>query len=247
MKRYFIELSFNGKAYHGWQIQQNARTVQAELNQAISTLLQENINVIGCGRTDTGVHAKSFFAHFDSKYAVEKDFQYRLNTILPSDIAVQSVQEMSETAHARFSAVSRTYKYSIIQKKDPFNSDYAWLFTPKLNIGLMNKVSKTLLEFDDFSSFCKSNDQKHGNKCILYEAEWTQSDHWIIFKIKANRFIRNMVRALTGTILLVGLEKINSNEFIRIIESKDRKAAGKSLPAHGLCLIDVEYPVNIFL
>lgn len=248
-RRYFIKLSYNGKNYHGWQIQPNANTIQEELNIALSTVLQEGINCVGAGRTDTGVHAKNFYAHFDTINLFNIDvehFLYKTNAILPNDIVIHSVHSMIDEAHARFSAISRTYHYFISLKKDPFCQDLSYFFPRELNVEIMNQACKILFEYKDFTSFSKLHTDVKTNNCKIIKAEWTETKNQIQFTIKADRFLRNMVRSIVGTMLEIGLGKISLEEFAQIIESKDRSNAGRSVPAQGLFLVNIEYPKEIF-
>ena len=242
--RYFIQLSFLGKNYHGWQVQPNANTVQAELEKALGILTREKPETVGCGRTDTGVHAREFFVHFDLQQAVAEpaEFCHHLNGILPGDIAVQRLIPVNDEAHARFDATSRTYEYHLYHSKNPFLRDYASYFPHALDVERMNQFAAVLLEQDDFSSFSKSNTQVFTNKCKVIQAEWVSRGEDTVFTIRANRFLRNMVRAIVGTLLLAGENKINKEEFKAILEGKDRRLAGTSMPACGLYLTRVEYP-----
>lgn len=243
MGRYFIEIQYNGTNYHGWQIQENANTVQAEINKALSTFLQEEIMVMGCGRTDTGVHAKEFFAHFDTAKTFENDFlTYKLNCLLPKDISCKNIFNVQDDLHARFSATSRTYEYWITPTKNPFLTEYAYFFPQQLNIHLMNDAAKLLIQQTDFSCFSKSNTDTLTNNCNITFAEWQKTDEKLIFTITADRFLRNMVRAIVGTLLEIGQEKLNKNDLQQIIASKNRSEAGVSVPAHGLYLTKVTYP-----
>lgn len=251
MQRYFIQLSYNGTAYHGWQIQENTfRTVQQVLNEMLSRLLNEPISITGCGRTDTGVHASEYFAHFDSTI---KDMEinqdkwiFKFNFALPADIAIQKIITVKEKSNARFDAVSRTYQYIINKKKDPFQIDRSCFLYGTLNIEEMNKATKLLFDHIDFSAFAKTNTQNLSNNCNIYKAEWKEENDSLIFTISANRFLRNMVRAIVGTLLNVGKGKISVEEFNEIIESKTRSKAGFSAHACGLYLTKVEYPQNYF-
>ena len=243
MNRYFIEIAYNGTNYHGWQIQQNARSIQAEINSALSTILQEEILVTGAGRTDTGVHAKQTFAHFELESEIdEKHTLYKVNQLLPSDIACKSVVKVKNDAHTRFSATSRTYEYWIIKKKNPFLTQFAYLFPHDLNIDLMNEAGQEILNYTDFSCFSKSKTDTHTNDCEVTEAYWQEKKDKLVFTISANRFLRNMVRAIVGTLLEIGQEKIELKDIKQIIASKNRSNAGNSVPAHGLYLTEVEYP-----
>jgi tRNA pseudouridine38-40 synthase len=242
--RYFVKLSYNGKAYCGWQIQPNGITVQEVLNQKLSIILRETINLVGAGRTDTGVHAEFFMAHFDLSYSIaDKDLIVNgLNKMLPYDIAIYEIFEVDKDFHARFSATARTYEYRIIQHKNPFLIDFAWYNRQALNIEKMNLAAEILFQYTDFTSFSKLGTQVATNNCKIMLAEWSFKGNILIFKIKADRFLRNMVRAIVGTLIEVGREKISIEEFRQIIEKKDRCSAGFSAPAQGLFLTHIEYP-----
>ncbi len=246
--RYFIRLSFNGGDFHGWQIQQNAHTVQAELNLALETVLRKkDVETIGCGRTDTGVHATRYFAHIDIDNATEEgNLIHQLNAVLPKSIAIHSFFPVDERAHARFSATSRTYTYRMYRNKNPFLNDRSYFFPYDPDIDRMNLFAGLLMKYDDFSSFSKSNSQTNNNKCLITFAEWKHDGEELIFIISANRFLRNMVRAIVGTLLKAGLKKMNESEFIEIIESKSRTEAGFSVPAHGLYLTEILYPFPVY-
>lgn len=243
MPRYFVQLSFMGSGYHGWQIQPNALSVQEVVEKAFSTILREEIQVVGAGRTDAGVHAKFFVLHFDCSQEIA-DFQrliFRLNGFLPSDIAIQKIWEVSEDDHARFSAVSRTYHYYITTVKNPFTFDTAFYYSGKLDVDKMNETAAILLKTGDFTSFSRLHSDVKTNICKVYHAEWVAEGERLIFKIRADRFLRNMVRAIVGTLLEVGKGKLSADDFRKIIEMKDRGAAGASAPAHALFLVDIEY------
>ncbi|MCL2650213.1 MAG: tRNA pseudouridine(38-40) synthase TruA [Candidatus Azobacteroides sp.] len=248
MKRYFIYLSYNGKNYCGWQIQPNGITVQQRLEESLSVLLQEKIEIVGAGRTDSGVHASFMVAHFDSTKEIDSLILCkRLNSILPDDIAIHKIVEALPDAHARFDAISRTYKYFVTTKKDPFRQDFAYRIPYMLNFELMNEAAKTLFDYEDFTSFSKLHTDVKTNNCRILHAEWTQeNDSCWVFTIRANRFLRNMVRAIVGTLLEVGRGKITVDDFRKIIEEKNRNVAGTSVPAHALFLTDVSYtlPLN---
>ena len=247
--RYFIELSYKGTNYHGWQFQPNAVSVQEVVTKAFSTILKEDLEISGAGRTDTGVHASFFTAHFDSEKAdlhKDKKLIFKLNRFLPKDIAVFKIRRVHNEAHARFDAVSRTYHYLIHQQKDPFVIESSYYFPHKLDIELMNKACELLLDFNDFTSFSKLHTDVKTNNCKISEASWTKNNYRITFTITADRFLRNMVRAIVGTLIDVGKHKISLNNFIEIIESKDRSEAGVSAPAHGLFLYNIEYPEEIY-
>ena len=241
--RFFITLSFDGTNYHGWQIQPNSDSVQQRLQEALSTLLRQPIEVVGAGRTDTGVHARMMVAHFDWEELIDgKQLAYKLNKFLPQDIAVQEVRLVDEEKHARFSATSRTYHYFIHMRKDPFQQAYSWQVPFKLDFEKMNEAAKVLLEYRDFTSFSKVNTDTKTNLCNVKEAFWEEiaPDRWR-FTITANRFLRNMVRAIVGTLVEVGRGRLRLEDVRRIIEAKDRCSAGESVPAKGLFLVDIKY------
>jgi tRNA pseudouridine38-40 synthase len=242
--RYFIQLSYSGKDYHGWQIQENAISVQEKVNQKLSTILNEPINVVGAGRTDTGVHAEFYVAHFDYSYEITniERIVNGLNKILPPDITIQKLMPISSDFNARFSAISRTYEYRIINYKNPFLKDFAWYYKLPLDIDKMNSAAEILFDYEDFTSFSKLGTQVATNNCKIFEAKWLKIDSTLIFKIKADRFLRNMVRAIVGTLIEVGLNKTKIEDMRKIIESKNRSNAGFSVPAHGLFLTRIEYP-----
>lgn len=245
--RYFIQLKFKGTHYHGWQIQPNAVSVQEVIEKAFSLILGEEVSVVGAGRTDTGVHATFFMLHFDVKKEIF-DFHkltFRLNSFLPSDIAIQKIWKVPAEAHARFSAVSRTYQYFITTEKNPFQTETAFYYHQKLNVEKMNAAAKILFQYEDFTSFSRLHSDVKTNLCKIYQAEWKKEKSHLIFTIKADRFLRNMVRAITGTCIEAGRGKISTQQFQTIIEKKDRGAAGFSVPACGLFLVDVDYPENL--
>lgn len=247
-QRYFIEIAYNGKNYHGWQVQPNAISVQAVLNDCLIKLLRVNVHVVGAGRTDTGVHAKQLFAHFDLIQKVDDipSFLIRLNSFLPKDIAAKSLRVVRQEAHARFDAIARTYEYFVAQEKNPFQENSAYLVHKSLNIEAMNKAAKYLFNFKDFTSFSKSDTQTKTNNCEIMQAYWEKRGELLVFTVQADRFLRNMVRAIVGTLLEVGLGKITNDEFIEVIESKDRSNAGASVPAHALYLLNVSYPKEVW-
>lgn len=249
MVRYFIELSFNGKDFVGWQIQLNGISVQEVLNKALSTIFREKIETIGCGRTDTGVHASYFVAHFDAEnpYSIEIPRAiYKLNRILPYSIAVSSISEVVSTAHARFDAIERTYRYVISTKKNPFLTNLAYHYSLPLNIDKMNIAAALLLTITDFTSFAKLHSDNKTNICKVVKAEWSQEDDTLVFTITANRFLRNMVRAVVGTLIDIGLGKYSPEEILEIAEAGSRNVAGSSAPASGLFLSNIVYPEHIF-
>ncbi len=240
--RYFIELSYNGKNYHGWQIQPDAISVQEKLNFAVSTILQQKIEVVGAGRTDTGVHASQMFAHFDIDEKLEGDVPHKLNSILPNDIVVYDVFLVDAEKHARFSAESRSYEYRIWSGRNPFLLDFSWqIHSQKLDIAKMNEAAKLLLEYENFQTFSKVKTEVYTFNCNVTEAYWKQTDDLLTFYISANRFLRNMVRAIVGTLVDVGLHKVSVEDFRQIIESKNRSNAGLSVPAKGLFLTNIKY------
>ncbi len=241
--RYFIQFSYNGKAYHGWQNQPNAITVQQVLENAFFTLLRSDVSLMGAGRTDAGVHAKQMFAHFDSNEINDiTDLIYKLNALLPNDIAVQQIISVQPKAHARFDATSRTYEYWIVQDKNPFYDDAAYYLKHPLDIIKMNQAAALLLQYEDFECFSKSNTDVHTYLCNITNAKWTMESELLVFTITANRFLRNMVRAIVGTLLDVGIGKRTVEDVKAIINSKDRSNAGTSVPAKGLYLTEITYP-----
>ncbi len=247
MFRYFVKLSYKGTNFHGWQIQPNAVTVQEVLQNAFSLLLKDDIKIIGAGRTDTGVHALNYVAHFDINNEVKDLLQlkYKLNSFLNKDIAVHNIFRVKEDVHARFSALSRTYEYRIHQQKNPFLSDTSFYIREKLDFKAMNSAAKVLFEYKDFTSFSKLHTDTKTNLCEILRAEWMTSGEQKVFIIEADRFLRNMVRAITGTLLDIGRKKITIDDFRKIIESKNRSAASASAPAHALFLTEIKYPENI--
>ena len=243
--RYFLSLSYFGDAYHGWQRQPNAVTVQEVVVHALSTLLRSPIALVGAGRTDTGVHAREIYAHFDTDAQVPEDLVHRLNRFLPGDIAVNHLTIVPEEAHARFSAVARTYEYYIVRRKDPFYRDRAYLVTRPLDVEAMNRAAEMIMTFEDFECFSKSNTDVHTFICNITSAYWKEAGNLLVFHITADRFLRNMVRAIVGTLLDVGLGKLSLSDVKAIIKSKNRSEAGVSVPAKGLYLTRVEYPEGI--
>lgn len=249
--RYFINMAYAGTAYHGWQIQPNAIGVQELLQDALSLLLRTETVVTGAGRTDTGVHAPMFCAHFDSGLTPDEihrmQLSFRLNRILPPDIVVHDIIPVRPDAHARFSAINRTYAYYLATEKDPFKIETSWLFERKLDLETMQEAARRLSAHEDFACFARSGSQVRTTNCTIYKAAWTREHHMLIFEIQANRFLRNMVRALVGTMVDAGLGKISPDEFEGIILSRNRSKAGRSAPAQGLHLTGIEYPDDIFL
>ena len=241
--RYFIQFSYNGTQYHGWQIQPNALSVQEVLTQALQTILGTAVELTGAGRTDAGVHAKQMFAHVDLLQEIESEkLVYKLNAFLPKDIAVSNIFPVSNEAHVRFDATKRTYEYHIHTQKNPFLEELSWYVQQTVDVPLMNEAAKKLLLHTDFQCFSKVNTDVATFDCKIYEASWTLDNQQLVFTISADRFLRNMVRAIVGTLINVGLHKTSLAEFEQIIKSKNRSEAGFSVPAHGLYLTRIEYP-----
>ncbi len=243
MPRYFINLSFDGTRYHGWQVQPEADTVQGRLHSALATILRQPVEVVGAGRTDAGVHAQMMVAHVDLPDAVDADqLAFRLNRLLPPDIAINDIHRVPDDFHARFSAKRRTYHYFIHTTKQPLRRHYSAELRYPLDFDAMNTAAEHLLHVSDFGAFCKSHTDVKTTLCDVYEAQWQQVDtnYWC-FTISANRFLRNMVRAVVGTLIEVGRHRITLQQFDDIVAGKDRCAAGESMPAHALFLDDIEY------
>jgi len=252
--RYFIYLAYNGKNYCGWQNQKNAVSVQSVIENRLTILLKEEIKVVGCGRTDTGVHAKSYVAHFDAANlsSFEKaDFIYKINSFLPFDIVIFDYKEVEKNASSRFDALKRTYEYHISGIKDPFKNDLCHFVSAarfkQIDVDLFNKACQLLLKYDDFTSFSKVGTQTKTNICKIVHAQGVKENNYFVFSISADRFLRNMVRAITGTLLDVAYKKITLHQFCSIIESKNRSNAGESMPAQGLYLTEIIYPEKIFI
>jgi len=248
--RYFIFISYRGTSYHGWQVQPNSVTVQKILDDSLSLILGEDISTTGAGRTDAGVHALVFCAHFDSKsddLAIRKNLLFRLNRYLPKDISVTGIRKVVPDASARYSAISRTYRYYISKVKDPFSEDSSWLVQKNLNIPSMNDACSVLIKHSDFTSFSRLHSDTRTNLCRILSAIWNEEGNRFVFTIKADRFLRNMVRAIVGTMVDIGTGRTGVNGFEDILLARDRGKAGKSAPAKGLFLADIEYPEEIFL
>jgi len=241
--RYFLQLSYKGTRYFGWQRQPNAVSVQEVLEKTLSTVLREDVAVVGAGRTDSGVHALFYILHFDVSVEIQEPEKlvYHLNRFLPGDIAIQKIWKVENDLHARFSAISRTYKYFISTVKNPFQTETSFQYTGFLDVEKMNEAALVLFEYHDFTSFSKLHTDVKTNNCKIFQAEWKTENNQLVFTIKADRFLRNMVRAIVGTLLEVGKGKITVDDFRRIIEKQDRRAAGTSAPALGLFLVDIEY------
>ena len=243
--RFFIKFSYDGTNYHGWQIQPNANSVQEEINKALSTILNTNIKVVGAGRTDAGVHADQMYAHFDFDFEIKfLELTHRLNSFLSEEIAVNEIFRVCDKANSRFDAISRTYRYKIIKSKNPFHR-HAYLFKKDLNLDMMNSACLFLIGKKDFTSFSKVKTQTYTNDCTVIDAKWEEINDEIIFTIQADRFLRNMVRAIVGTLIEVGIGKIKPDNIVEIINAKDRCRSGFSVPAHALSLIKVTYPENL--
>ncbi|MBP3219297.1 MAG: tRNA pseudouridine(38-40) synthase TruA [Prevotella sp.] len=241
--RYFIHLAYDGTNYHGWQIQPDANSVQEELQKALSVLIRREIEIVGAGRTDAGVHARRMVAHFDFDGPLDcQQTAYRLGRMLPRDIAVYRIEPVAAGMHARFSATCRTYHYYLHTERDPFCRQYSCELHYELDFQLMNEAGRILCTYNDFGAFCKSHSDVKTTLCHVTEARWIQVDssHWY-FRISANRFLRNMVRAVVGTMIDVGRHRVTLDEFHKIVEGKQRTQAGESMPAHALFLEDVAY------
>ena len=247
--RYFAELKYDGTAYCGWQRQPDALTVQGTLEKALSTLLRTPVETVGAGRTDTGVHAAYYVAHFDSPGPIDdhERFLYKLNMILPEDIAVDSIAPVGEDAHARFSAVEREYVYIIERRKNPHTRHGSWQYYVPLDVARMNEAAALLCTFDDFTSFAKLNSNNKNNICRIVRADWQQTGDTLRFTIRADRFLRNMVRAVVGTLVDVGRGRLTVSDFADIIAAKDLSRSSGGAPARGLFLNDVKYPDEIFV
>lgn len=246
--RYFIQLSYNGRNYHGWQNQPTAISVQEVIENALTTLLKETIAIVGAGRTDTGVHAIQMFAHFDTENSFnEDDLVFKLNSFLPNDVAIKKIFKVKSDSHARFDAISRTYLYRVALLKNTFNFEDAYFLTKRLDIDKMNAAAKVLFQYKDFQCFSKSNTDVKTYNCEIMAAHWKLKDDELHFVIKADRFLRNMVRAIVGTMINIGIGKLEVSDLHDIIKSKSRSNAGYSVPAHGLYLSEVEYPEDIKL
>ncbi len=240
--RYFIEISYQGKNYHGWQIQPDANSIQEELNKAISTVLQETLSVVGAGRTDTGVHAEQMFAHFDTEKNLDTNYVFKFNSLLPEDIVVLNIEKVTDEKHVRFDALARSYEYRVWLGRNPFLLESTWqLFHQKLDVEAMNEAADVLLEYEDFQAFSKVKTEVKTFNCTVTKAIWIQNGNLLTFHITANRFLRNMVRAIVGTLVDVGKGKITKEDFRKIILSKDRSNAGLSVPARGLFLTEITY------
>ena len=242
-----MELEFFGKAYHGWQRQPEAITVQEVIESSLSTLLQEKIEVLGAGRTDAGVHAKQIFAHFNTGIKLDSQFIFRINSLLPNDIAVKDLAAVHPEAHARFDAVARSYEYHITTRKNVFQRETAYYLQRELDVEKMNAAAKILMDYTSFKCFSRSRTDVHTYNCTITRAEWEQRDNLLIFHITADRFLRNMVRAIVGTLVEIGLGKREIDNMHHVIKSGNRSEAGASVPAQGLYLTRILYPESIFI
>lgn len=255
--RYFLKLAYNGKAFHGWQSQPNAESVQSAIERAMSTIMRRDISIVGAGRTDTGVHARRMYAHFDTPEEIKdkNNFLLSLNSLIGKDIVFYDIIKVEEDAHARFDATQREYKYFISNSKDPFIKDYFWRTHSNLNLQAMNEAAQMLLETEDFTSFAKLHSDAKTNICRVSKAVWKPIEedpeafeflggmnNGFVFTISADRFLRNMVRAVVGTLVEVGRNKMNLDGFSKVISRKDRCCAGTSMPANALFLWDITYP-----
>jgi tRNA pseudouridine38-40 synthase len=248
--RYFIFISYRGTSYHGWQLQPNSVTVQKIIDNALSIILNEEISTTGAGRTDTGVHALVFCANFDSlspDLADKKNLIFRLNRFLPDDVSVKAIRKVLPDANARYSALSRTYTYYVSRIKDPFFNSSSWYLHGNIDIKVMNEACGILLHHTDFTSFSRLHSGSKTNICKIFFAIWSEEENRLVFTIRADRFLRNMVRAIVGTMVDIGFGKITVEEFDEIIQARDRCRAGTSAPAKGLFLSDIEYPGEIFI
>jgi tRNA pseudouridine38-40 synthase len=248
--RYFLFLSYKGTNFHGWQIQPDAVTVQKTLDSSLSLVLGEEIATTGAGRTDAGVHALVFCAHFDSEkqdLCSDKKLIFKLNRLLPPDIAIKSIRKVTPDSNARYSAISRTYQYYVSRIKDPFSDSSSWFIHGNIDIESMNKACSVLMRHSDFTSFSRLHSDTKTNICRIYSSEWIENGDRLVFTIRADRFLRNMVRAIVGTMIDIGFGKSDIDEFESIILAMDRCRAGKSAPAKGLFLTDIEYPQEIFI
>ena len=254
MGRYFIHLAYNGANYNGWQTQPGLPTVQQTLEGGLSTLLRQSVGVVGCGRTDTGVHASDFYAHFDVEEGggestggrmLPANLVFKLNNLLPSDIVIYDIVPVADNAHARYDAVARTYQYHVSDRRLPFRQGQYCRIYYRPDIDKMNEAARVLMEYEDFTSFAKLHTQVKTNICHLTQAEWREEEDGWVFTIRSNRFLRNMVRSVTGTLLDVGRGKLTIDGLREIVERRDRCAAGVSMPACGLFLTKVEYPVGV--
>ncbi|MEQ8715512.1 MAG: tRNA pseudouridine(38-40) synthase TruA [Cyclobacteriaceae bacterium] len=246
--RYFLDLSYLGTAYHGWQIQKNAHSVQAEVNRALRTYLREEINVTGSGRTDTGVHARQQIAHFDLEQEIDpQQLIFKLNALLPNDIAAMEIKPVKKEAHARFDAVKRSYQYIMHTRKNPFEEGLSYYFPHALDVDRMNQACHLLLGSQNFQCFSKVKTEVNTFDCDINTAHWILENEKLVFHVSADRFLRGMVRAIVGTLLMVGEGKMTQESFQNVLDSRDRRKAGRSVPPHGLYLTEVIYPAETYI
>jgi tRNA pseudouridine38-40 synthase len=244
-KRYFLHISYDGTHYHGWQRQLNSHSVQEEIESALRKLLrQEKVVSVGCGRTDAGVHARDFYLHFNAEKPItnKEEILFKLNLMLPKDIGLFGLWQVGDLTHARFDAIERSYEYHIHSRRDPFIQRFSTFYPWSLDIDRMNEAASLLLSYRDFAAFCKTGGGQKTTLCDLREARWVQDGYKLVFHIRADRFLRNMVRAVVGTLLEVGRGKMDLNDFRRIVEGGKRTQAGESVPAQGLHLTRIVYP-----
>ncbi len=249
--RYFLRLAYDGSDYHGWQVQKSAVSVQETIEQALAGIWQQPVPIMGAGRTDTGVHASDFWAHFDLKQNLDKaqkhELVHQLNEVLPEDIRIYGLYAVQPKAHARFDATARTYQYFICPQKNVFAPKYSWHLFGDLDYQKMNEAAKVLFDYKDFTSFSKLHTQVKTNNCRIDKACWEHYGSYWVFTIKADRFLRNMVRAVVGTLLEVGKGKMDVDGFRHVIEKKDRSSAGLSVPGRALFLTQIDYPDSSFI
>lgn len=247
MQRYFLELSYKGTAYSGFQIQDTGVTIQSEVTDALSTILRRKFQLTGSSRTDAGVHAAQNFFHFDTELEITDKHVYNLNAVLSNDIAIRQVRRVGPEAHCRFDAISRSYRYQIYRYKDPFLTDTSWLYPFTIDRALLDQAAAILMEYTDFTSFSKRNTQVKTFNCSIEMSQWGELDGQLLYEVRSNRFLRGMIRGLVATMLRVARGSISINDFRKIIESKDCSKADFSAPAHGLCLTKVAFPSTIFI
>ncbi|VXD20804.1 tRNA pseudouridine(38-40) synthase TruA [Marinoscillum sp. 108] len=246
--RYFLDISYRGTAFHGWQIQPNAHTVQEEINRALSIILQQDISCLGSGRTDTGVHALQQIAHFDAELSDTLDqLQYRLNGLLPAEVSINSIRPVKPEAHARFDAVRRTYHYHLHRQKDPFKTGVSYFFSRSLEAAPIQEAIGLMKNWKNFQAFSKVHTDVNHFDCDIYEINWQETNEGYVFSVSANRFLRGMIRAMVGTLLEVGQGRLNQTDLKNILESGERSRAGRAVPAEGLFLTEVKYPESIYL
>ncbi len=246
MHRYFLEIAYKGTRYSGFQIQKNAITIQSEVEKALQIFFKQNIPLTGSSRTDAGVHAKQNFFHFNCNREITTTDIYHLNAILPTDITVKAIVEVTSQAHCRFSAIYRVYEYYLYQTKDPFKEDRAWYYPYTFDNNLLNEAAEVLMQYQNFASFSKRNTQVNNYICHIQHSQWSEREGMMVYSVKANRFLRGMVRGLVGTMLQVARHKITIENFKQIIESGDASKANFATPAHGLFLAEVNFPQDIF-